>query len=592
MLNYLKEKNKSTENSNKRTVNVADRALPQRSSNIAEEASDIVHGEIDCTLPRDEESDSINRHDTDTSFKKSIENDSPLSFETASSEEEQHDELANSNLTDCEDREKSELIEGEVNEDDDEGRENTERIEVEVNDDHNEEEETTEMIEVDMNADNDDLQKNSAREVFKENVPLQAKIAFDKGRRTFDPATVAGLNLCMDDKALLIAMEPCQPPESVLKLRKKKIGSMWRFCSQEVFFHKSDKTQRRWISYSLINDNLFCISCLLFTDASSRGELTRPGQGNTFTTVGYSNWKKQYNGIFKHETSEAHLNAKVAEAFFQQNKTITSSLERQEKAENQRRKLQVMENRGVLKRIVDTICFLGRQGMALRGHRESLLDPNINTGNFLEALKYLADYDMTIRRHLEKVRQKQELLASKNGGAKGAKGRGSKLTFLSNDSQNTLVAVIGNEIASKIVKRIHNCKAWALIIDTTPDVSHHEQLSTCVRIVNNIGSCTEHLLSCYRASGTTATELYTSVSEMLKSKGVTFSKLVAQTYDGASNMSGCYNGLQSIIKVKIGSHVVYVHCYAHTLNLVLSDSASAAMMLFPFLETWRRCMLS
>ena len=156
--------------------------------------------------------------------------------------------------------------------------------------------------------------------------------------------------------------------------------------------------------------------------------------------------------------------------------------------------------------------------MALRGHRESLFDPNINTGNFLEALKYLADYDMTIRRHLKKVWQKQELLASKDGGAKDAKGRESKLTFLSNDSQNTLVAVI----ASKIVKRIHNCKAWALIIDTTHDVSHHEQLSTCVQIVNNIGSCTEHLLSCCRALGTTATELYTSVSEMLKSKGVTW----------------------------------------------------------------------
>ena len=54
---------------------------------------------------------------------------------------------------------------------------------MEVNDDHNEEEETTEMIEVDMNADNDDLQKNSAREVLKENVPLQVKIAFDKARK-------------------------------------------------------------------------------------------------------------------------------------------------------------------------------------------------------------------------------------------------------------------------------------------------------------------------------------------------------------------------------------------------------------------------
>lgn len=54
---------------------------------------------------------------------------------------------------------------------------------------------------------------------------------------------------------------------------------------------------------------------------------------------------------------------------------------------------------------------------------------------------------------------------------------------------------------------------------------------------------------------------------------MTFDKLVAQTYDGASNMSGCYNGLQAIIREKVGDHVIYVHCQAHILNLVLSDSA-------------------
>ena len=87
----------------------------------------------------------------------------------------------------------------------------------------------------------------------------------------------------------------------------------------------------------------------------------------------------------------------------------------------------------------------------------------------------------------------------------------------------------------------------------------------------------EHLLCCKRASGTTAQELYTTIVEALKSEGVSFDKLVAQTYDGASNMSGCYNGLQAIMKDAIGSHVVYTHCYAHTFNLVLSDSAGAAI---------------
>ena len=42
-------------------------------------------------------------------------------------------------------------------------------------------------------------------------------------------------------------------------------------------------------------------------------------------------------------------------------------------------------------------------------------------------------------------------------------------------------------------------------------------------------------------------------------------------------MSGRYNGLQAIIKEKIGKHVLYVHCHAHSLNLVMSDSVGADM---------------
>ena len=60
--------------------------------------------------------------------------------------------------------------------------------------------------------------------------------------------------------------------------------------------------------------------------------------------------------------------------------------------------------------------------------------------------------------------------------------------------------------------------------------------------------------------------------------------LVAQTYDGASNMSGCYNGLQAIIKEKVRDHVVYVHCYAHNLNLVLSDSAGASIQVIKLFD--------
>ena len=91
-----------------------------------------------------------------------------------------------------------------------------------------------------------------------------------------------------------------------------------------------------------------------------------------------------------------------------------------------------------------------------------------------------------------------------------------------------------------------------MIADTTPDVTHKEQLSICVRIVDEFGDCSEHLLSCQRASGTSAVALYDVIAAALESYGVTFEKLVAQAYDGASNMSGCYNGLQAIIKRRSG----------------------------------------
>ena len=49
-------------------------------------------------------------------------------------------------------------------------------------------------------------------------------------------------------------------------------------------------------------------------------------------------------------------------------------------------------------------------------------------------------------------------------------------------------------------------------------------------------------------------------------------KLVAQTYDGAAVMASSLNGVQ--VKVKaVAPSAMFVHCYAHRLNLVLSLGA-------------------
>ncbi len=47
---------------------------------------------------------------------------------------------------------------------------------------------------------------------------------------------------------------------------------------------------------------------------------------------------------------------------------------------------------------------------------------------------------------------------------------------------------------------------------------------------------------------------------------------MAQTYDGAAVMASALNGLQAKVKA-IAPSAMFVHCYAHRLNLVLSQGA-------------------
>jgi len=53
--------------------------------------------------------------------------------------------------------------------------------------------------------------------------------------------------------------------------------------------------------------------------------------------------------------------------------------------------------------------------------------------------------------------------------------------------------------------------------------------------------------------------------------GIKIENLIGQGYDGASAMSGLYNGVQKHIRDKI-PHALYVHCAAHSLNLAIGKS--------------------
>ena len=74
-------------------------------------------------------------------------------------------------------------------------------------------------------------------------------------------------------------------------------------------------------------------------------------------------------------------------------------------------------------------------------------------------------------------------------------------------------------------------------------------------------------------SHTDSATLVITIEEVLCGHNLSIKDIRGQGYDGASNMSGQYSGVRSRIAVE-NSTAVYVHCYAHVLNLVLVDTCS------------------
>lgn len=75
------------------------------------------------------------------------------------------------------------------------------------------------------------------------------------------------------------------------------------------------------------------------------------------------------------------------------------------------------------------------------------------------------------------------------------------------------------------------------------------------------------------SKGRTADNLFSFLATHFEKFNLT-DKLVGQTYDGASVMSGELNGLQMQVKT-IAPQALFTHCYAHRLNLILQNSVAS-----------------
>ena len=151
-----------------------------------------------------------------------------------------------------------------------------------------------------------------------------------------------------------------------------------------------------------------------------------------------------------------------------------------------------------------------------------------------------------------------------------------------------MIECCADEVTATIVEEIKASKMYAVMADEARD-GHVEQLAVCVRYVTADGGVKERLLELVTLKGLNAQCITDAIENVLESNGLNDLLCVAQAYDGASVMSGSVSGVQARFREK-HLEAVYVHCYAHELNLVLCHTYRAVPEASDLFETLE-CLL-
>ena len=119
-------------------------------------------------------------------------------------------------------------------------------------------------------------------------------------------------------------------------------------------------------------------------------------------------------------------------------------------------------------------------------------------------------------------------------------------------------------------------------MDKCRDVAKQEQFTFVVRFVNvNDFKINERFLGFIHAKHLNAESFSEYIKGLITGFDFDLNKLVSQGYDGASVMSGNCTGVQTRVR-QFTPHAVYIHCYAHVLNLVLVDSIKSVKSAYEF----------
>ena len=111
------------------------------------------------------------------------------------------------------------------------------------------------------------------------------------------------------------------------------------------------------------------------------------------------------------------------------------------------------------------------------------------------------------------------------------------------ESQNEMIKMYSHTVLRKLTQDIkHFSQQYSIVVDGTQDCTGSEQESICVRYVNADLEPTEAFLGLYQPLDTKGSSIAAVIEDVLTRLDLPLNNLRAQTYDGAANMAGEYNG--------------------------------------------------
>jgi hypothetical protein len=206
---------------------------------------------------------------------------------------------------------------------------------------------------------------------------------------------------------------------------------------------------------------------------------------------------------------------------------------------------------------------LARQAISFRGSSSE----KEGNGNFRQVVALVARHSPALQRWLD-----------------DAPTRPHRVDYLSSRSQNEFLTLLAEEVSNRVIAQIHHAKMFSVIADTTPDVSHVDQLSVVARYVDKDGNPQERLIDIKEIHDKTGEGHAQGILSSLNEKSIDTDNTVFQSYDYTSSMSGIFKGCQAKMKEHLGRDVPYFPCLAHRFNTTVEHSCEASVAVCKMFE--------